>query len=518
MRKTRRHNKRAGKALKSTKKSRGSYRSNKNKVRDNRPVDLHKIARMAMDKYGFIPDYPKIVINQVEKMDESIKENRGDKVVDLTHLLWSSIDNIDTEDLDQIEYCEEEEDGSIHVKVAIADVDAYVKKDSPADKHAQKNTTSVYTGIETFPMFPDHLSKNLTSLPMNEDRLAMITEYSVMPDGKVRPGRIYGALVRNKAKLVYEQIGDWLDGRGRMPKLLKRSKALQAQIKMQDEAARRLERFRRDEGALDLETMQTRAIVKDDKVLGLHIEEQDRAKKIIENFMIGANSVMSRMLEKSGRPTIKRVVRTPEQWEDIRKLAKEKRQRLPKRPDAKALADFLDKMKQAEPDTFSDLSLTVVKLLGPGEYVLFDQRKPLSHFCLAVASYTHSTAPNRRFPDLIIQRLSKALLESKKCPYGKNELKKLAERCTIMEHNAKKVERFMTKAEGAVLLKGRVGEKFEAIITGASDKGNYARLIEPPIEGKIMGKVKNPHVGKRIKVELINLDPWNGFIDFKMVN
>jgi ribonuclease R len=484
------------------------------KRKTNRPINLNEIARSAMRKYGFNTDFPAIALKKTQRMDERVIENQMGKVEDLTHLLWSSIDNIDTEDLDQIEYCERSKSGAIHIKVAIADVDSYVPKDSILDKHAQRNTTSVYTGVEIFPMFPDKLSKDLTSLPMNKNRLAMITEYEVLPRGNVKPGRIYRALVRNKAKLVYEQVGEWLEGRGPIPKMIEKNNELEKQIRLQHEASERLGKFRVSQGALNIETLQTRAVVKGGKVLDLHVLEEDAAKRIIENFMIGANGVISKKLEKSGKPTIQRVVRRPKYWKEIVELAKKHKFKLPKNPDALALAKFLDRQKLKNPEQFSDLSLTVVKLLGSGEYVLYDKKKPIGHFCMAVSSYTHSTAPNRRYPDLIIQRLIKAELDGQKSPYTKEELRGLAMRCTTNEHAAKKVERFVTKAEGATLLSGKVGNVFDAIVTGASRKGNYARIIEPPIEGKIVGPAKRIKVGQKIKVKLVNLDPWKGYIDF----
>ena len=479
-----------------------------------RQVDLRGIARMAMAKYGFVSVFPPKVLAKTQELDEELPRKEERQVKDLRHLLWSSIDNFDTEDLDQIEYCERSRAGEIHIKVAVADVDAYVPKNSILDQHAQTNTTSVYTGIEIYPMLPDRLSKNLSSLPMGADRLAMVVEFAVLPKGNVRPGKIYRALVRNKAKLVYEQVGAWLDGKGEKPKLISENHELELQLRLQDEASQRLGKYRFEQGALELETLKTKAVIKDEKVLGLYVVEDDRAKRIIENFMIGANGTMSTLLEKSGRPTIQRVVRVPKYWKEIVEVAREKHTKLPNRPDASALSKFLDKERLNDPERFPDLSLAIVKLLGPGEYVLYDKRNPIGHFCMAVTSYTHSTAPNRRYPDLIIQRLVKAALTNAVSPYQKEELAELAEWCTDREHAAKKVERFVTKAEGAVLLAGRIGETFDAIITGASDKGVYARLIDPPVEGKLVGQTKRILVGQKLQVKLVNLDPYEGYVDF----
>lgn len=482
--------------------------------RTRKEVDLKEIARSAMYKYGFTPDFTKEVLKKVETLSPDVNPK---KLRDLTYLLWSSIDNIDTEDLDQMEYCERSKGGNIHIKVAIADVDAYVKKDSTLDRHAQRNTTSVYTGVQIYPMFPDILSKDRTSLPVNEDRIALVTEFEVSPNGKVIPGKVYQAIVRNKAKLVYEQVGAWLENKASAPKEIEKSQELTKQIRLQHEASIRLGKFRATQGALELQTMQTRAIVEDDKVLGLYIIEDDPAKRIIENFMIGANGVNSQMLEKSNRPTIQRVVKKPKYWEEIIDLANKHKFRLPKKADAIALSKFLDEQREKHPQTFSDLSLTIVKLLGPGEYVLYDKKNPIGHFCMAVTSYTHSTAPNRRYPDLIIQRLIKSHLANTSCPYKKQELIDLANRCTELEHAAKKVERFVTKAEGAVLLQNRIGETFDAIVTGASNKGNYTRLIDPPVEGKLIGDTRRIKVGEKVRVKLINLDPYKGYIDFAQI-
>ncbi|MDE1798452.1 MAG: RNB domain-containing ribonuclease [Candidatus Micrarchaeota archaeon] len=468
-----------------------------------------------MEKYGFESSFSKEVMAAVGQLDASAPQ-KAKSVRDTRGLLWSSIDNFDTEDLDQIEYCERGGNGEINVKVGIADVDAYVPKDGTIDLFAQANTISVYTGVQTFPMFPDRLSKDLSSLPPNQDRLALVIEYSVMPDGRVKPGEVYRAVVRNKAKLVYEEVGAWLENRGPMPKLIADSKELEAQIRLQDEASEKLGQYRAGQGALALRTLQARAVIKDEKVLDLVLVEEDKAKRIIENFMIGANGVTSSLLEDTGMPTIQRIVRTPKYWDEIVDLAKEKGTKLPRMPSAKALSVFLDVEKQKDPERFPDLSLAIVKLLGPGEYVMYDKKNPIGHFCLAVSHYTHSTAPNRRYVDLIIQRMLKAYLEKRPSPYGKKELGVAAEWCTDREQAAKRVERFMVKAEAAQLLQGRIGQTFDAMITGASDKGVYARIFEPPVEGKIVSRVKNVHVGQKVRVRLIDLDPQNGFIDFEL--
>ncbi len=483
---------------------------------DFRKINLRVIARKAMVKYGFEPMFPPAVMEQANSLDGRAPEMAVKSIGDMRSLLWSSIDNFDTEDLDQIEYCERKENGEILIRVAIADVDAYVPKGSAIDMHAHKNTTSVYTGIEIYPMLPDRLSKNLSSLVFGQDRLAMVIEFFVLQTGNVRPGKIYPALVRNKAKLVYEEVGAWLEGRGPMPKAISKTQGLEEQIRLQDEASLRLGDYRAGQGALELETLETKAVIKNEEILGLFVVEDDRAKRIIENFMIGANGAMSGFLESAGIPTIQRVVRTPKYWNEIMDLAKARGTKLPASPSAIALSDFLVQEKKADPERFPDLSLTIVKLLGPGEYVMFDKNNPIGHFCLAVTSYTHATAPNRRYVDLILQRLLKAALNKSPTPYSTEELSQASALCTDMEKASKKVERFMTKAEAAVLLQGKIGQVFDAIVTGASIKGTYARLISPPVEGRITRQEKGVRVGQKVKVRLINLDPENGFVDFEM--
>ena len=481
-----------------------------------RKIDLRAIARKAMAKYGLEPMFPPAVIKEVNSLKDRLPEGDEKSARDLRGLLWSSIDNFDTEDLDQIEYCERKESGEILVKVAIADVDAYVPKGSAIDMHAHKNTTSVYTGIELFPMLPDRLSKGFSSLVLGQDRLAVVIEFFVLPDGNVRPGKIYRAIVRNKAKLVYEEVGAWLENRGSAPKGISETPGLEEQLRLQNEASLRLGKYRAERGALELETLETKAVIKNEEILELSLIEDDRAKRIIENFMIGANGAMSGFLENAGIPTIQRVVRTPKYWSEIIGVAKARGTVLPDSPSAIALSEFLAKEKKADPERFPDLSLTIVKLLGPGEYVMFDKGIPVGHFCLAVTSYTHATAPNRRYVDLIIQRLLKSALSESPAPYSKEEIEQASAWCTDMEKAAKKVERFMTKAEGAVLLSGKIGHVFDAMVTGASTKGTYARLIRPPVEGRITRNEKGARVGQKVKVRLINLEPENGFVDFEM--
>ena len=482
-----------------------------------RDIDLHGIAHQAMQRYGFEYRFFKAVNQEVDRLDPAVllhvaREGRAD----LRGLLWSSIDNVDSLDLDQLEYCEPGADQEIMIKVGIADVDLFVPRGSETDRYAQHNATSVYTGIETFPMLPPRLSTDLTSLRAGEDRAAIVIEFAVLKDGDVRRGKIYPALVHNKAKLVYEDVGAWLDGKGPAPQALVDLPGLEAQVRLQDEAAARLKHFRMEKGALELESLEARTVMKDEMVAGLVLPSEDRAHHIIENFMIAANGTVMEFLEKARVPVIQRIVRIPKNWPGIVEVAADLGVGLPAEPDVKALSKFLLKRKAADPVHFPDLSLTIVKLLGPGEYMMLEPGKPpVGHFGLAVSDYTHSTAPNRRYVDVIIQRLLKAVLEKRPCPYSRRELIEHAAWCTDRDKMSKKVERFMQKVAAAVLMQGRIGEIFDGIITGASDKGIYVRLVEPPVEGRIMGGGERLSVGQKVRVKLTDLDPYQGHIDFE---
>jgi exoribonuclease R len=302
-----------------------------------------------------------------------------------------------------------------------------------------------------------------------------------------------------------------------MPETVSSVYGLDAQLRLQDEASQRLEGYRVDQGALELETLEVRAILKQGEVSDLIAIHENRARQIIENFMVAANGVMSGFLEKARIPTIQRVVRIPKDWGRIVEVAESRGASLPAAPDAKALSEFLASQRKADPDTFPDLSLTIVKLLGSGEYVMYDSFQPnIGHFCLAVKDYTHGTAPNRRYVDVVIQRLLKSALRRMPSPYSSDELSKIAAWCTDRETASKKVERFMEKAEAAFVLSGRLGQSFNSIVTGVSDHGTYVRLIAPPVEGRVMRGVRGLRVGQKIVVKLINLNPKKGFIDFQV--
>jgi len=481
-------------------------------------ADLKAIAWEAMKKYDFRPQFPMTVKQEMDALNEGLPPSFPRETRDLRDLLWSSIDNFDSEDLDQIEYCEPGERGEIRVRVAIADVDIFVPKNSKTDQHAVHNGTSVYLGVVTFPMLPDKLSKGISSLLPGQDRLAMVMEYTVFPNGDTEPGEIYRAIVHNKAKLVYEQVGDWLEGKGPVPDTITNTPGLKEQVMLQSRAAQQMNAFRTERGALDLDTLEANAVVKDDKVLDIVVQQKNMARSLIEEFMVAGNGTMVAFLAKAKRPMIQRVVRVPKYWDEIVILAAACGEHLPDTPDAKALSVFLTGQKQKDPERFPDLSLTVVKLLGPGEYMALEPGEPpTGHFSLAVMDYTHSTAPNRRYPDIVNQRILKSVLDKKNCPYTADDLVDLAAWLTDREMASKKVERFMRKAAAAELLADRIGEAFDAFVTGAAEKGTYVRLLAPPAEGRVVRKEHGLRVGQKVRVRLLATDPFNGFIDFEYV-
>lgn len=486
---------------------------------DFRSIDLHAIAREAMRRYGFVPEFPSGVMKEVALLAEdplvdSARQGRRD----LCGLLWSSIDNADSLDLDQLEYCERGQRQEILVRVAVADVDLFVPKGSKADFHASDNGNSVYTGIETFPMLPERLSTDISSLRAGVRRAAVVVEFAVLKDGDIRQGEIYRALVENKAKLVYDEVGAWLEDRGPAPHLFFSVPGLEDQVRLQDEAAERLRTFRMAQGALDLESLETRAVKEGDMVVSLVLPQENKAQYLIENFMIAANRTVMDRLGKAGIPVIQRVVRIPKDWPGMREVAATCHENLPMVPSSKELAKFLLKRKAADPLRFPDLSLTIVKLMGPGEYEVLEPGKaPTGHFGLAISDYTHSTAPNRRYVDVIIQRLIKAVTAGQKCPYTRREMIERAAWCTDRDKSAKKVERFMRKVEAAVLMCGRIGEEFDGIVTGTSDKGTYVRLMDPPVEGRVVRGAERMRVGQKVRVRLTDLNPYEGHIDLVRV-
>jgi VacB/RNase II family 3'-5' exoribonuclease len=474
--------------------------------------DLKRIAHRAMLDHGLLPDFSTDALAQASSITQPAVDPN---IRDLRGLLWASIDNDDSQDLDQLSVAEPLPGGAVKILVAIADVDATVKIGSPIDDHARANTTSVYTAAQIFPMLPEKLSTNLTSLADGQERVSLVIEMTIDAGGMVTGSDIYRAQVRNRAKLAYNSVAAWLDGKAAAPAPVAAVPGMEQQIRIQDQVAQALKRVRREHGALTLETIEARAVFDRGTLTDLRADERNRAKDLIEDFMVAANGVTARFLEGKGFPSLRRILRTPERWNRIVALALESGERLPTRPDAMALNAFLAKRREADPERFPDLSLCVVKLLGKGEYALKrpGQDTP-GHFGLAVTDYTHSTAPNRRFPDLITHRLVKAALESAKLPYALDELDSLARHCTEQQGNADKVERSVRKSAAALLLARRIGQRFDAIVTGASDKGTWVRIPDPVAEGRVIRGFEGLDVGDRVRVELVHTDAARGFIDF----
>ena len=474
---------------------------------------LEEIANRAMLERGLLPDFSTGVVAELGKIRAPATTNI-EEARDLRNLIWASIDNDDSQDLDQLTIASAMPDGKIKVMVAIADVDALVKKGSAIDEHARQNTTSVYTAAKIFPMLPEKLSTNLTSLNFNEDRLAIVVEMEIGADGSLGDSNVYRARVRNHAKLAYNSVAAWLDG-GAMPPGIDGVDGLAENLRLQDKAAQSMKDLRHAQGALSLETIEARPVFEGDFIRSLQVEEKNRAKDIIEDFMIAANGVTVRYLSSRKIASIRRVVRVPKRWGRIVEIAAEHGFRLPGSPDSKALEEFLTKERSKDPLRFPDLSLVVIKLLGSGEYLAeLPEDAATGHFGLAVKDYTHSTAPNRRYPDLITQRLLKAAIAAKPMPYNKKELDNLATQCTEQEDAANKVERQVGKSAAALLLESRIGEQFDAMVTGASAKGNWVRLLDMPIEGMLKSGFEGIDVGDQIRVQLISVDVERGFIDF----
>ena len=484
------------------------------------PIDLAALARQTMIDAGFVPDLPQAVTEELRIIESGPQPSSPDTDArDLRKLLWSSIDNRQSRDLDQVEYLESLPDGDVRVMVGIADVDALVQLHSAIDSHAAENGTSVYTGIKTFSMLPEKLSTDMTSLVEGSNRPSIVIDMVLARDGTVKATEVYRARVHNYAKLSYDSVGEWLDENGEVPAAIARVPGMEAQIRLQMEAAMRLHELRKQHGALELETIQAIPVLNDaGQVTDLAATKHNSARNLIENFMIAANVAMAQFLEAGGVVSLRRVVRTPEQWPRIVEVAHELGEQLPEAPDSRALADFLARRKAADPVHFPDLSLSIVKLLGPGEYAVQTPASPGDgHFGLAVHDYTHSTAPNRRYADLATQRLVKAALTQAPAPYSEEELDSIAAHCTERENASRKVERKMRKVAAAVLLEQRIGEEFDAIVTGVTPKGTFARLTRPPVDGRVIRGEQGLRVGEKVRVKLLATDARRGFIDFARI-
>jgi VacB/RNase II family 3'-5' exoribonuclease len=483
------------------------------------PVNLEAIAWDAMKKYGLHPQFENAVKQEADAIAADDRHGSWQGATDMRSFLWSSIDNYDSMDLDQLEYCEREADGTIHVRVAIADVDSRVPKNSKIDRHAAYNGASIYLDVAMFPMLPLELSAGITSLLPGKDCAAMVVDYWVLADGSIRYGSVCRAVVANQAKLVYEQVGSWLEGTGPVPGNVAAVSGLESQLRLQHEAAVRLRQQRTGQGALDLQTLEAQAIYEKGVVKDLLIVGQNAARSLIEEFMVAANRAMMAFLSAAGIPRIERIVRTPRNWEGIVLTAAALGEILPVKPDVVALSKFLLARRAADPERFPDLSLTIVKLMGPGEYVPLEPGSlPVGHFALAVTDYTHGTAPNRRYVDLVIQRLIKSVIDKKPSPYTAEELGDLCAWLTEQEKATKKAERFMRKAAAAVLLRDQIGRTFVGLITGAADKGTYVRLTAPPVEGRITQGEHGLRVGQKVRVRLSNTDPYRGYVDFAFIS
>lgn len=479
-------------------------------------VDLAKLADEIMEERGLVHEFSEDVLRELSKINQPAP--LPSHYEDLRSLLWCSIDNDDSRDLDQLTYAEAGDAGKKTLWIAVADVGALVSKGSRIDGHAEINTTSVYTPAKIFPMLPEKLSTNLTSLNENENRVAMVVKIQIDQEGEIQESSIFQGFVHNYAQLTYNAIGSWLEGNLTLPDKVREVPGLENSLRIQHEAAQSLKKKRHESGSLTLESPEAEAkIFKDDQIV-IELAPHNFAHRLIEEFMIAANRTMAEHCKEAKIVSLRRVVRTPKYWDRIVEVAKSFGSNLPVEPDAKALDLFLIDRQAADPQGFPDLSLTVIKLLGKGEYVVESPEDTTSgHFALALTDYTHSTAPNRRYPDLITQRQYKAFLQGEKAPYSLKDLQFLSAHCTQQEDAAMKVERRMNKSAAAVLLSSQIGKAFNGIITGASEKGTWVRLFTPAVEGKVVQGVKNLKVGDKVSVRLLYVDIAKGFIDFALI-
>ena len=478
-------------------------------------ADLARIAAKAMVNRGLTAEFSSSALNQLAAFDKPSQEYASD-IRDLRTLLWCSIDNEESRDLDQLSVCENLANGAVKILVAIADVDTLVKKGSPIDDCAQQNTTSVYTAARIFPMLPELLSTDLTSLNAHVDRLAMVTELVFDVQAQLISSTIYRAKVRNQTKLAYDNVAPWLDGKGDIPAGVRAVAGMDAQIRTQDAISQKLRKRRFENGALDFRSIQSRTVFAGDQVVDVEQQQPNRARQLIEELMLATNGVTARFLASKGCSALCRVVRSPERWLKIVEVAKDLGDILPVEPDSKALEAFLRKRRLADPLRFPDLSLVIVKLMGAGEYAMqLAGAIPVGHFGLAVREYSHSTAPNRRFADLITQRMLKAAIVGAPAPYSDAELEALAKHCNEQGSDANKVERQVRKSEAALVLQTRLGEVFDGIVASASSKDVWVRIFQPPVDGRLSGPGATPHIGQKVKAKLTLADVERGFIDFE---
>jgi exoribonuclease-2 len=476
--------------------------------------DLRRVAHRALHDRGLLDAFDDAALDQLDGI-RGPAEDSGDDIRDLRGLPWCSIDNDESKDLDQLSAALDLGDGTVRVFVAIADVDTLVDKETPLDTHAAHNTASVYVAGHGYPMLPEKLSTDLTSLGPGVDRISLIIEYVVREEGSLAESEISRAVVRNHAKLTYNAVATWLDGQGPLPEAAVSVQGMDAQLRLQDAVAGQLRELRHQKGALDFASLEAQPVFKDDAVVGMRAEKPNRAKRLIEEFMIAGNGVAARFLEAKRRQSLRRVVRSPERWTKIMDVAAKLGESLPGQPSARALEAFLAKRRAADPLRFPDLSLVIVKLMGAGEYVVeLPGDSHVGHFGLSVKDYTHATAPNRRFSDLVTQRLLKAALADQPSPYGLAELSAIASRCTVQEGNIAKVERQVHKSAAVLLLEKRVGESFDGLVTGAAEKGTWVRIFDPPAEGRLVQGTQGLRVGDKVRATLLSTDFDRGFLDF----
>ncbi|MFL6620965.1 MAG: RNB domain-containing ribonuclease [Povalibacter sp.] len=479
--------------------------------------ELKRLAQRAMRDRGFLSEFPPEVLRQADSV--AVAPASGPGVQDLRALPWISIDNDDSLDLDQLSTAEAVANSASRLRIAIADVDTLVQQDSAIDRYARENTTSVYTAAQIFPMLPEKLSTDLTSLADHRERLAIVVDMTITEAGIVTQSDVYRALVFNHAKLAYNSVSAWLDGAAPIPQPIAQLPALQEQIHLQEAISNALRKVRHTQGAMTLETTQAETVFSAGVLSDLRPSTKNRARELVEDQMVAANGVTARFLESQGFVSIRRILQTPKRWDRIVALAASFGEHLPETPDVIALSAFMEHRRSSDPTHYADVSLSVIKMLGSGEYGIdVPGRSVEGHFGLAVGDYTHSTAPNRRFPDLVTQRLLKAAIAKQPSPYSEAQLREIAVHCTEREDEAAKVERQVRKSAAATLLQPHVGQQFDAIVTGASAKGTWVRINHPVAEGKLVQGAQGLDVGDRVRVKLNGVDVERGYIDFGAIH